>query len=276
MQSALHGAQRAADERRDLVERGTGEKPQFHHHAMFGGQGGHGGLHEPRFFRTFGGDRRRGVAAGAVGGLILSACHGPQLPPRLQEPVPENAVEPGRKPTAFVESSERPPGLDQRFLGEVLGFVVVAAESPCAPPERLGVSCDEFTKRSHVAAARAADQFGFIRNGFGHDDKYSHRRGKRFTACSGRGHRLQFGCTTYRSILSIDQGASMHHVTISPKFQVVIPRVVRERLGLRPGQKLQVIEHAGRVEFVPERNIRELKAFVKGIKTDFVRDGDRL
>jgi AbrB family looped-hinge helix DNA binding protein len=68
----------------------------------------------------------------------------------------------------------------------------------------------------------------------------------------------------------------MHQVTISPKFQVVIPRAVRERLGLRPGQKLQVIEHAGRVEFVPERNIRELKGFVKGIKTDFVREGDRL
>jgi AbrB family looped-hinge helix DNA binding protein len=68
----------------------------------------------------------------------------------------------------------------------------------------------------------------------------------------------------------------MHHVTISPKFQVVIPRAVRERLGLQPGQKLQVIEHAGRVEFVPERNIRELKGFVKGIKTDVVREGDRL
>ena len=68
----------------------------------------------------------------------------------------------------------------------------------------------------------------------------------------------------------------MHSVTISPKFQVVIPRVVRERLGLRPGQKLQVVEHAGRVEFVPQRPIRELRGFVKGIKTDFVREGDRL
>ena len=68
----------------------------------------------------------------------------------------------------------------------------------------------------------------------------------------------------------------MDITTVSPKFQVVIPRVVRERLGLRPGQKLQVIEHAGRVEFVPERDIRELKGFVKGIKTDFVREGDRL
>jgi len=68
----------------------------------------------------------------------------------------------------------------------------------------------------------------------------------------------------------------MQHVTISPKFQVVIPRLVRERLRLRPGQKMQVIEHAGRVECVPERDIRELKGFVKGIKTDFVREGDRL
>lgn len=74
----------------------------------------------------------------------------------------------------------------------------------------------------------------------------------------------------------IDEGLIMHLVTISPKFQVVIPRDVRERLGLRPGQKLQVIEHAGRVEFVPERHIRELKGFVKGIKTDFVRESDRL
>ena len=76
--------------------------------------------------------------------------------------------------------------------------------------------------------------------------------------------------------IQIDKGGVMHQVTISPKFQVVIPRVVRERLGLRPGQKLQVIEHAGRVEFVPERNIRELRGFVKGIKTDLVREGDRL
>lgn len=68
----------------------------------------------------------------------------------------------------------------------------------------------------------------------------------------------------------------MQLVTISPKFQVVIPLAVRQRLGLRPGQKLQVIEHAGRLEFVPERNIRELRGFVKGIKTDFTREGDRL
>jgi len=174
MQPALDGAQRAAEERRDLVERQTREEPQFNDHAMLVRQGGHGGLHEPSLLGLFSGDRRRSLAAGAVRGQVLSACHGPWLPPRLQEPVAENAVEPGRKPTAFVEPRERPPGLDQRLLGEVLGFVVVAAESPCAPPERLGVSCDEFTKRSHVAVPGATDQFGFVRNRFGHDDKYSH------------------------------------------------------------------------------------------------------
>ena len=44
----------------------------------------------------------------------------------------------------------------------------------------------------------------------------------------------------------------MQTVTLSPKFQVVIPRSVRENLGLRPGQKLRVVEHAGRIELIPE------------------------
>ena len=57
----------------------------------------------------------------------------------------------------------------------------------------------------------------------------------------------------------------MQTVTVSPKFQVVIPRPVRDHLRLRPGQKMQVIAYAGRVELVPERDISELKGFVKGI-----------
>ncbi len=68
----------------------------------------------------------------------------------------------------------------------------------------------------------------------------------------------------------------MHRVTVSPKFQVVIPRPVREHLQLRPGQKMQVIEHSGRVELIPERDISELRGFVKGINTDVVREADRV
>ena len=67
----------------------------------------------------------------------------------------------------------------------------------------------------------------------------------------------------------------MPTVTVSPKFQVVIPREVRESLQLRPGQKLQVIEYAGRIELVPERDIVSLRGFLKGINTDFERENDR-
>ncbi len=68
----------------------------------------------------------------------------------------------------------------------------------------------------------------------------------------------------------------MYAVTVSPKFQVVIPRPVRDNLQLRPGQKMQVIEYSGRVELIPERDISELRGFVKGIKTDFSREADRV
>ncbi|MBU2622238.1 MAG: AbrB/MazE/SpoVT family DNA-binding domain-containing protein [Proteobacteria bacterium] len=68
----------------------------------------------------------------------------------------------------------------------------------------------------------------------------------------------------------------MQTVTVSPKFQVVIPRTVRESLRLRPGQKMQVIEYEGRVELIPERDISELRGFLKGINTEFEREEDRL
>jgi AbrB family looped-hinge helix DNA binding protein len=68
----------------------------------------------------------------------------------------------------------------------------------------------------------------------------------------------------------------MQLVTVSPKYQVVIPKTVREALNLRPGQKMQVIEYAGRIELVPERDIKELRGFLKGINTEFKREGDRI
>ena len=68
----------------------------------------------------------------------------------------------------------------------------------------------------------------------------------------------------------------MQTVKVSPKYQVVIPRVVRDSLRIRPGQKLQVIEYAGRIELIPERDIRELRGFVKGINTAFEREKDRV
>jgi len=68
----------------------------------------------------------------------------------------------------------------------------------------------------------------------------------------------------------------MQTVTVSPKFQVVIPKVVREALGLRPGQKMQIVEYSGRIELIPERDIRELRGFLKGMDTQFRREEDRI
>ena len=68
----------------------------------------------------------------------------------------------------------------------------------------------------------------------------------------------------------------MQTVTVSPKYQVVIPRAIRQALHLRPGQKMQVVEYGGRIEFIPERDITELRGFLKGINTEFKREEDRL
>lgn len=68
----------------------------------------------------------------------------------------------------------------------------------------------------------------------------------------------------------------MQTVTVSPKYQVVIPKKIRESLHLRPGQKMQVVEYDGRVELIPERDIIELRGFLKGINTEFVREADRI
>lgn len=68
----------------------------------------------------------------------------------------------------------------------------------------------------------------------------------------------------------------MQTVTVSPKYQVVIPKSVREAMQLRPGQKLKIIEYEGRIELIPDRDISELKGFLKGINTEFIRENDRL
>ena len=68
----------------------------------------------------------------------------------------------------------------------------------------------------------------------------------------------------------------MQTVTVSPKYQVVIPKEIRNALQLRPGQKMRVIEYDGRIEMIPDRNISELRGFIKGINTDVQREKDRL
>jgi AbrB family looped-hinge helix DNA binding protein len=64
-------------------------------------------------------------------------------------------------------------------------------------------------------------------------------------------------------------------VTISPKFQVVIPKEVRQRLGLKPGQKVQTIVFDDRIELIPVKPIKKMRGFLKGIDTKVPREADR-
>ncbi len=68
----------------------------------------------------------------------------------------------------------------------------------------------------------------------------------------------------------------METVTISPKFQFVIPQKVREEMGLRPGEEMKVFSFRNRIEIVPVRDIRTPRSSLKGIDTSSVREGDRL
>jgi AbrB family looped-hinge helix DNA binding protein len=68
----------------------------------------------------------------------------------------------------------------------------------------------------------------------------------------------------------------MEQATISPKYQVVIPKKVRDNLGIKPGQKVQVIPYMGRIELIPVRKIQEGRGFLKGITTNVDREPDRI
>ena len=68
----------------------------------------------------------------------------------------------------------------------------------------------------------------------------------------------------------------MAKVTVSPTFQVVIPREVREELPIHPGQELEVFQYEGRIELVPVRPMREMRGSLKGIDTTVERDPDRV
>ena len=68
----------------------------------------------------------------------------------------------------------------------------------------------------------------------------------------------------------------METVKISPKYQVVIPKKLRETLNLLPGQKVQMVAFEGRIEMIPVRKISEMKGFLKGIDTTVERETDRI
>lgn len=68
----------------------------------------------------------------------------------------------------------------------------------------------------------------------------------------------------------------METVTISPKFQVVIPRAIRESLRIKPGQKVQMILYGNRIELIPVQSVKKARGFLKGIDTHIERESDRV
>jgi len=64
----------------------------------------------------------------------------------------------------------------------------------------------------------------------------------------------------------------MEAVTVSSKFQVVIPEEIRRKIGIKALQKLIVIEKDGVIHLIPQRPIEELRGFIRGIGTEEIRD----
>jgi len=65
-------------------------------------------------------------------------------------------------------------------------------------------------------------------------------------------------------------------VTVSPKYQIVIPKEIRESMGIFSGQKIQIMSYQGRIELIPLRPMKEMKGFLEGIDTFVVREEDRI
>ncbi len=65
-------------------------------------------------------------------------------------------------------------------------------------------------------------------------------------------------------------------VTISPKFQVVIPKGIRNSMRLRAGQRVEILRYDNRIELIPLRPLSRMRGFLKGIRTDVRRDPDRV
>lgn len=64
-------------------------------------------------------------------------------------------------------------------------------------------------------------------------------------------------------------------VTVSPKYQVVIPQAVRQSLGIKPGQKIQVVLYENRIEYIPVQPMKKMRGFLAGIDTTVRREPDR-
>jgi AbrB family looped-hinge helix DNA binding protein len=68
----------------------------------------------------------------------------------------------------------------------------------------------------------------------------------------------------------------MNKAILSNNYQVIIPKEIWEKIGLKAGVSFEVITYANRIELVPIKPINELKGILKGIDTNIIRDEDRI
>ena len=66
----------------------------------------------------------------------------------------------------------------------------------------------------------------------------------------------------------------MRSVTVSPKFQVVIPKEVHESIGIVSGEKIQTSTYTNRIERIPIKPMKKMRGLLKGIDTGVKRDKD--
>ena len=138
MQPGLDGAERATEQRGDLVQQRAGKEPQFENRACSLGSAANAACTSRASSDC---SAAAGGSASRAGRSMAVSCPPSRswLAPCLEKPMPQNAVQPSREPAPAVEPPQRPPGFEERFLGQVLSFVIVAAQGPRAPPQRLGV-----------------------------------------------------------------------------------------------------------------------------------------
>jgi AbrB family looped-hinge helix DNA binding protein len=68
----------------------------------------------------------------------------------------------------------------------------------------------------------------------------------------------------------------METVRVTPNYKVAIPRAMRKALGIKPGQRVQVIRYGDRIELIPIKPVKQMRGFLKGIDTNIERETDRL
>jgi AbrB family looped-hinge helix DNA binding protein len=99
-------------------------------------------------------------------------------------------------------------------------------------------------------------------------------------SCRGNGVEKHCLCHHVRQTIILQYryrwSLRMEAVKVSPKFQVVIPKKLRDALKLSPGQRVQMIAYDNRIEMIPLRKISDMKGFLKGIDSTVEREPDRI